>query len=157
MEETLGAGSPTGCSEDTYAFYQILRAGFSIVYEPTAYVWHEHRNSEKALRRQLINYSKGHVAYHLMIWLKQKDRRGLFYLLVQLPFGHVYRLTIWLLRQTDYPIKYHLLEMVGQLLGPWALWQSQRRVRRLGRSEPYVPVSLRGFSAETTTPTSQHA
>ncbi|MCO5187556.1 MAG: glycosyltransferase [Anaerolineae bacterium] len=150
LEEALGAGSPTGCSEDTYAFYQILRAGNTIVYEPTAYVWHEHRTSTAALRRQLFNYSKGHVAYHLLIWLKQHDRRSLFYLLVQLPIGHVYRLILWLLRQTDYPLRYHALEIAGQLMGPWALWRSQRRVERLGRSEPYVPVGRRGFSAEAT-------
>lgn len=147
LEESLGAGSPTGCSEDTFAFHQILRAGFTIIYEPTAFVWHEHRQTEAALRNQLFNYSKGHVAYHLLTWLKQNDWRGLFYLLVQIPFGHVYRLALWLLRQTDYPLAYHLLEMWGQLLGPWALWQSIRRVRRLGRSEPYVSADRRREAA----------
>ena len=31
MDEALGAGMPTGCSEDTYLFYKVLRAGYRIV------------------------------------------------------------------------------------------------------------------------------
>ena len=43
MDEALGAGMPTGCSEDTYLFYKILKAGYTLVYEPSADVWHRHR------------------------------------------------------------------------------------------------------------------
>lgn len=38
LDEALGVGAPTGCSEDTYLFYKILRAGYAIAYEPSAYV-----------------------------------------------------------------------------------------------------------------------
>ena len=69
MDEALGAGMPTGCSEDTYLFYQVLRAGYRIVYEPGAYVWHRHRTTKAALP-ELFNYSKGHVAYHLTTLLR---------------------------------------------------------------------------------------
>ena len=34
LDEALGAGTPTGCSEDTYLFYRMLSAGHTIVYEP---------------------------------------------------------------------------------------------------------------------------
>ena len=40
MDKALGAGTPTGCSEDTYVFYRVLKAGFAIAYEPDAFVWH---------------------------------------------------------------------------------------------------------------------
>jgi GT2 family glycosyltransferase len=57
IDETLGAGSPTGCSEDTYVFYKVLRAGYTLVYEPNAYVWHRHRRDIEALKSQLYSYS----------------------------------------------------------------------------------------------------
>jgi GT2 family glycosyltransferase len=64
FDEALGAGTPTGCSEDTYLFYKILKAGYAIRYEPAAYLWHRHRTEQAELRRQLYDYSKGHVALH---------------------------------------------------------------------------------------------
>ena len=77
MDEALGAGTPTGCSEDTYAFYRILKTGGTIVYSPDAYVWHRHRASMRDVRRQIYAYSKGHVAYHLTTLLRDADRRAL--------------------------------------------------------------------------------
>ena len=32
MDEALGAGTPTGCSEDTYVFYRVLKAGYDWFY-----------------------------------------------------------------------------------------------------------------------------
>ena len=58
---------PTGCSEDTYAFYRVLRAGYAIAYEPAAFVWHRHRADMRSLRRQIYSYAKGHTAYHLTL------------------------------------------------------------------------------------------
>ena len=43
LDEALGAGTPTGCSEDTYLFYKILKADYTLVYEPSAFVFHRHR------------------------------------------------------------------------------------------------------------------
>ena len=134
MDEALGAGMPTGCSEDTYLFYKVLRAGYRIVYEPGAYVWHRHRTTKAAFRQQLFNYSKGHVAYHLTTLLRDRDPRGLIRLVVELPLAHAKRIYHRLRGWTDYPIGLVLFEAVGHAVGPWALWQSHRRVRRMGRS-----------------------
>jgi GT2 family glycosyltransferase len=134
LDEALGAGMPTGCSEDTYLFYKVLKAGYRIVYEPGAYVWHRHRTTDAAFRRQMFNYSKGHVAYHLTTLLRDRDPRGLFRLAAELPMAHATRIYHRLRGWTDYPIALVLLEAIGHAVGPWALWQSRRRVRRMGRS-----------------------
>ncbi|WP_423803188.1 glycosyltransferase family 2 protein, partial [Paraflavisolibacter caeni] len=42
MEESLGAGMPSGVGEDTYMFYKVLKAGYTICYQADAYVWHKH-------------------------------------------------------------------------------------------------------------------
>ena len=77
MDEALGPGMPSGVGEDTYLFYKVLKAGYTLVYKPAAYVWHKHRREQRALHRQIFNYSKGHVAYHLTTMLRDGDMRAL--------------------------------------------------------------------------------
>lgn len=154
MNEALGAGTPTGCSEDTDFFYRVLKAGYTIRYEPSAYVWHRHRRDMHSLRSQLYNYSKGHVAYHLTTLLRDRDLRAAKDLAVRLPKWHARRLISYakrrLLRKSCYPLRLTLLEIRGNLAGPWSLWRSHRRVRREGRSAPYVPVPLREIERHET-------
>jgi GT2 family glycosyltransferase len=150
LDEALGAGTPTGCSEDTYLFYRILKAGGTIVYEPSAFVWHRHRESMAALRAQIYAYSKGHVAYQLTTWMRDADHRALVRLMWSLPKTYAERAWHRLRRWSDYPLSLLLLELVGNAAGPVALWRSRRRVRRLGSSERSAEradaVSLEGHA-----------
>lgn len=142
MDEALGAGVPTGCSEDTYLFYKVAKAGYRIAYQATAHVWHKHRRSPEALRRQLYNYSKGHVAYHLTTWLRDGDARGLYRIAVELPFSYIGRAWKRLTGHSTYPLSLLAVELAGTLAGPLALWRSRRGVARAGRSAPYTAKSL---------------
>ncbi|WP_017299506.1 glycosyltransferase family 2 protein [Nodosilinea nodulosa] len=143
MDEALGPGMPSGVGEDTYVFYKVLKAGYTIVYNPQAFVWHKHRKTREALERQLYGYSKGHVSYNLATWLHHGDWRGLAQVLLGLPYAHYHRIKEYLLKRSDYPLSLIWLEIRGNLAGPWSLWQSYRRVKKLGRSQPYVPVNAR--------------
>jgi GT2 family glycosyltransferase len=134
MDEALGAGTPTGCSEDTLVFYRVLRAGGVVAYEPQAFVWHRHRETPDAFRRQLFSYSTGHVAYHLVTLLDHHDPRALARLALELPLIYARRVLLRVARRSDYPLRFIAIELRGNLSAPWALWQSRRRVRALGRS-----------------------
>jgi GT2 family glycosyltransferase len=145
LDEALGAGMPTGCSEDTYLFYRILKAGHVIAYEPAAFVWHRHRKDGQSLRRQIYAYSKGHVAYHLTTLLRDGDVRAMVRLLYSLPITFLRRAVERLRRRSDYPLTLILTEIAGTLAGPWALWRARRAVRRLGpgaRPRTHNAVSL---------------
>jgi GT2 family glycosyltransferase len=131
LDEALGAGTPTGCSEDTYLFYKTLKAGHTIVYEPKAFVWHRHRVDAHALNRQILNYSKGHAAYHLTTFLRDRDGRGLVRVLAEIPMHQVRQLWRCLRGRSQTSIRTIMLEIQGHALGPIALWKSRRRVRRL--------------------------
>jgi O-antigen biosynthesis protein len=137
LDETLGAGTPTGCSEDTYLFYKILKAGHTIVYEPAAYVWHRHRRDMRSLRRQLYNYSKGHVALHLTTLINDGDPRGMFDIFIRLPRWRMRQLMTQAKRsfkgQMRFPLSLVIAETLGNLAGPYALWKSRQRVKQLGR------------------------
>jgi glycosyltransferase involved in cell wall biosynthesis len=134
MNEMLGSGMPAGVGEDTYLFYRVLKAGGRIRYEPSAYVRHRHRPELDGLRRQIYAYSKGHVAYHLITLLWDRDVRALTRLLAALPVTHLRRI----LRRTAsraerQMLPVTLIEVAGNLAGPWSLWQSYRIVKRQGR------------------------
>ena len=150
MDEALGPGMPSGVGEDSYIFYKVLKAGYTVVYEPTAYVWHKHRRTMSALRCQIYNYSKGHVSHNLTTLLRDSDFRGLVQLLAGLPLAHLYRIQARLRGWSNYPIALILLEIAGNLAGPWSLWQSYQRVKREGRSQPYIPVQERSTGVPET-------
>lgn len=133
MDEALGAGTPTGCSEDTYLFYKTLLAGHTIVYQPKAFVWHRHRMNDHALNRQIFNYSKGHAAYHLTTFLRDRDGRGLVRILAEIPMHQLRQIWRWLRGRSQTSIRTTIFEITGHALGPIALWKSRRRVARLRR------------------------
>jgi len=148
LEETLGAGTPTGCSEDTYLFYKVLKTGYTVFYEPSAYVWHKHRREARSLHGQIYNYSKGHVAYHLTTLLRDRDPRAVKDLMVRLPRWQARQLARYakrrlLRRRSQRSLGLILTEIKGNLAGPWSLWKSLQRVKREGRSDRYVPVPRR--------------
>ena len=156
MNEMLGAGSPTGCSEDTYLFYKVLKQGYTIIYEPKAYVWHNHRTNLKSLYGQVYNYSKGHVAYHLLTWWEDNDWRGLKRVFWDLPKMHLKALFKSMNGRSAFPLSFIIKEIMGSLIGPLALFKSWRRVKKLGKSEPYVlpseryqeqPASIKTFAS----------
>ena len=89
-----------------------------------------------SLRRQIYAYSKGHVAYHLTTLIEDGDGRALIRLFVSLPGAYLRRAVQRIRRHSDYPLSLILLEIVGNLAGPVALWRSRRRARKLGRSAP---------------------
>jgi len=63
FDEALGAGSPAGGGEELDVFVQTLRADRTVVYAPSAVVWHTHRADPRALRRQLFYYGVGLTAF----------------------------------------------------------------------------------------------
>ncbi len=143
LEESLGPGTPTGVGEDTYIFYKILKEGFTIVYEPKAFVWHKHRRDTRSFKRQIYNYSKGHVAYHLSTFLRDGDLRGLWRVFFELPGTNLKQAWKHLSGRIALPPYVTFYQVLGNLAGPFALWRSIRRVKRQGRSGTYILPSER--------------
>jgi glycosyltransferase involved in cell wall biosynthesis len=150
MDEALGVGMPTGCSEDSYLIYLALKAHHTLVYEPAAYVWHQHRATMKALRRQIYGYSKGHVAYHLTTLLRDHDLRSLKRIFVDLPVWRVRQVWNRAQSRSTYPLSLVALEIWGNLVGPIALVRSRLRVRRWGRSDVVAPAPVAVQAIEPT-------
>jgi GT2 family glycosyltransferase len=74
FDTRLGAGA-SGCSEDSEMWYRMLAAGMPIVYDPRAVVFHFHRQGDKALRKQIVQYMRGHVVA-LLVQFERHGHRG---------------------------------------------------------------------------------
>lgn len=148
MDEVLGPGTPTVGGEENHLIYKVLRAGYTLVYEPAAFVWHKHRRDLPALYKQVYGHMKGGTAYHLLLWLQEKDRRGLRQLIVELPSYYIKQIVARLRGQHKTPWRFLWSEVAGYFAGYWGYWQSCQRVKRQGRSASYVPITERSISVE---------
>jgi glycosyltransferase involved in cell wall biosynthesis len=64
FDEALGAGRPAQGSEDTKIFTDLLRAGGTVTYHPSALTRHFHRRDLDGLRRQMRGYGSGLTAFY---------------------------------------------------------------------------------------------
>src|SRR4030095_13230838 len=146
FDERLGSGVPTGVGEDTKLFYDILRAGYTIVYEPHAVAYRHHRVSMSALRDQLYGYARGHAAYHLITWLDHGDKRGLIRVGVELPLDFTRRLLRRLTGRYRYPFRLLLPPRAAAHGCTRAVWElplaSPRRVVRRLTGRYRYPLRL---------------
>lgn len=70
FDTALGAGTPAMGSEDTLALMQVLIAGGTVAYQPSALVWHYHRRDLAGLRNQLVGYGTGLTAAYTSLLLR---------------------------------------------------------------------------------------
>ena len=145
MEEALGAGTPAGGAEENHFAYKILQSGGTIIYDPSAYVWHHHRRTLKAFYHQVQGQMVSCPALNLTLWLQEGDLRGRQQLLIHMPR---YFLQCWrdrMLGRSKTPWAVLFYEFKGYLIGFWGYWESQRLVKRQGRSDRYISVNQRSI------------
>nr|WP_279671466.1 glycosyltransferase [Flexivirga meconopsidis] len=69
----LGAGTPTRGGEDIDFFYRVVVRGHLLAYEPSALVWHRHRDTLSALETQSVGYGRGLAAWLTKLTLSPRD------------------------------------------------------------------------------------
>ena len=76
FDEALDTGAPLPGGGDHDIFYRIIRAGHVLVYEPSYMVFHEHRVSESALRRQYYTWGLAVMAVVEKSWRNDPSQRA---------------------------------------------------------------------------------
>jgi GT2 family glycosyltransferase len=71
FDVALGAGSRSMGAEDTLAFTELLWAGGTVVYQPTAVTYHYQRRSMEELRRQMLGYGVGLTAFYTSLVVRR--------------------------------------------------------------------------------------
>lgn len=135
FDPALGGNGPARCAQDIAVFFQVIMRGYTLVYEPASLIYHLHRSTLSALRKQIYNYGVGLTAYLTRNVLERP-------LLLFDMFGKAVYACFPLLRNgrrpkqvhsAHYPAELSKLKLKGMLYGPLAYLQSRgvaRRVRR---------------------------
>lgn len=63
FDPAIGVGTVARGGDDLAAFFSVLAAGYSLVYQPTALAWHHHRRDLESLSNQVYGYGVGTGAY----------------------------------------------------------------------------------------------
>ena len=88
FDERLDMGA-AGCSGDSEIWYRVLAEGWICRYDPTAIVYHYHRQDIDGLKKQLFNYMRGHVTALLIQFEKYQHWGNLRRLFLSLPKRYV--------------------------------------------------------------------
>ena len=129
FDPALGNGTPAIGGVDNEAMVRLVLGRGRVLYEPSAFVWHEHRREYAALRRQIYGYGVGVSAYlcktlstnpRLIPDFLQRLPRGLAYVLSPKSPKHQGK-------GATYPRGLAFAEWVGLLYGPLAYVRSRRR------------------------------
>jgi hypothetical protein len=75
FDDALDTGAPLPGGGDLDIFYRVLRAGHSLVYEPTMAVHHEHRRTLDELTRQYFTWGQGFLAFLGKVWMVEPGSR----------------------------------------------------------------------------------
>lgn len=134
FDPALGAGSKGVGGDDLAAFFDVIKHGYTLVYQPAAIVHHWHRRDYEGLRRQAYGYGVGLTAFLTKTLIDQPQR--LFDILPRIPQALFYAFSPTspknAKKQADYPEELSRLERKGMLYGPVAYVKSRWSVRKLG-------------------------
>lgn len=148
FDEALGVGRRTQGGEDLDIYTSVLFAGHALAVEPTAIIWHRHRDDVAALRKQAIGYGRGLGAWLTKVALHPAQARmalargpqALGRLMhksgssVDDPAAVAASGPVAANPELDAEIKrIARLELVQVLTGPWAYATERWRLRRLVR------------------------
>jgi hypothetical protein len=129
-----GAGTPGRGGDDLLAFFEVVTAGHTLAYPPSAIIWHHHRSTRDAVAAQVFGYGAGLGAY--LTGALVNDPRRLPALLRRLPRGIHYAMTRSRDRsadpEADWSRRLALLEVRGMVYGPCGYLRGRLHGPRVG-------------------------
>src|SRR5579872_5078659 len=127
FDPALGGNGPARCAQDIAVFFQVIVRGYTLVYEPASLVYHLHRSTFVALRKQIYNYGVGLTAYLTRNVLEKPALifdmlgKGMYAFFVFLRGGRPQKPA----HSSHYPRELNRLKLKGMVYGPLAYLQSR--------------------------------
>jgi GT2 family glycosyltransferase len=152
FDPALGTGTRAKGGDDLAGFFDVVAAGYTLVYEPAAIVFHAHRRDDQGLARQAFGYGAGLTAYLTKTIVD--DPKRVLDLAGRVPTGLRHGLASDSTKNArlpgEYPRSLVRRERVGMLVGPALYLWSRRATRGLNRpSAGARPSALAGAAAVT--------
>jgi GT2 family glycosyltransferase len=118
FDEALDTGRPLPGGGDLDMFSRVIRGGHPLVYSPSYLVHHQHRRTQKELRRQFYTWGTGHMAYVEKTWRTDPAGRLTLVRLVLWQLRRLVRDTVRSVRgRSEVSYRLSLSELVGSLVG----------------------------------------
>lgn len=76
FDEALDTGAPLPGGGDLDIFYRVIRAGYTLVYEPEYLVFHQHRWEYEKLQRQYWSWGLGFMAFVIKAYKTDPPQRS---------------------------------------------------------------------------------
>ena len=144
FDEALDTGPPLPGGGDIDLFHRVLRAGFPLVYEPRAVVFHRHRRADDALLRQYDSWGRSLMAWVAKTYARDPAGRPKLRLLLRWWFPtQLRKAAAGLVRGRPDARNAALAELKGGVAGLLGTYgRSRRRSARLRRThgEPTVAI-----------------
>lgn len=132
FDDDLGAGSTGMGGDDLAAFFDIVSAGYTLVYQPSAIIYHRHHREYERLRKTLYGYGAGLTAYLTKTVMDRPSR--IFDLARRIPYGLHHALSTKsdknARKVVGYPGELTKLERKGMLAGPLLYLRGRLRARK---------------------------
>jgi GT2 family glycosyltransferase len=135
FDEALDTGAPLPGGGDLDIFYRVIRAGYSLVYEPQYLVFHQHRREKEKLRRQYWSWGLGFMAFVIKSYQSDPPQRSQLRLLILWWFKNQLRQIGKCLKgQHPLPLPMLLSELWGGVVGLFGEYhRSLRRIEQIRR------------------------
>ena len=147
FDPALGVKSPACSCEDLAVFFQLITRGYTLVYMPSALMYHHHYRDYAALRKQTYGYGVGLTAYLTKSVLD--NPKLLFDLIPKIPRGLFLALNNHSQKKSEVAYNYtkelHSLKRKGMLYGPFAYLWGRWATRHIRKAIlPVVAANIHG-------------
>lgn len=128
FDVALDVGTPSGGGGDIEMFHRLVSMGFTLVYEPSALVWHTHRNDMPALKKQVLGNGRGFGCYLIAAVNNGSVSRSavLKFILI----NWFYKWNLRNLLKSKIPRQLSVVELYGMLTSPAAYEKSKAYAKR---------------------------
>jgi O-antigen biosynthesis protein len=148
FDQATGTGTVARGGDDLAAFFAVIAAGHSLVYQPAAMVWHRHRRDLESLSNQAYGYGVGLGAYLASALTAHPSTLGRALYRAPAALSYAFRpdspRSAHLKNEDEWPRELSRLERRGLAYGPVAYARSRWRTRgtRRGVAAPAPAVSV---------------
>lgn len=141
FDEALDTGASLPGGGDLDIFYRVIRAGYTLVYEPQYLVFHQHRQDLNKLRRQYWSWGLGFMAFIVKSYQSDPTQRSQLIRLIRWWFKFQYRQAKNSLKgKNSLPLSMVLAELWGGIMG--LLGGYQRSLQRIKSIKTKSTVNL---------------
>jgi len=136
FDVALGAGTPACAGEDTLSITLTMLEGYEVAYEPSALMWHHHREDISGLSRQLHSYSIGLTAFYAALLRKRPSAIVGLLKLLPAAAGYLRNTSSTSENAPDPGVALDRRQRQGMLAGPVRYMTSVRMQRRAAKAKP---------------------